>query len=191
MVIRDRKAVDEAFAKADKIIKIDLINNRLVPNAMEPRACVVDYNTATRDYTYTTSQNPHLSRLVMSAFGGVAPENKLRVVAPDVGGGFGSKINVYNEEIVCSWASKKLKDQLSGLLKELIPTDTHGRDHVTHAELPVSKDGKFLGFKNETIANLGAYARVFAQLSNLLIWTMCNRCLHNTRCIFKCESCLY
>ncbi len=119
-LLGDRKAVDEAFAKADKIIKIDLINNRLVPNAMEPRACVVDYNTATEEITlYTTSQNPHLSRLVMSAFGGVAPENKLRVVAPDVGGGFGSKINVYNEEIVCSWASKKLKDQLSGLLKEL------------------------------------------------------------------------
>ena len=90
-LLGDRKAVDEAFAKADKIIKVDLINNRLVPNAMEPRACVVDYNTASEEITlYTTSQNPHLSRLVMSAFGGVAPENKLRVVAPDVGGGFGS-----------------------------------------------------------------------------------------------------
>ena len=118
-LLGDRKAVDEAFAKADKIIKVDLINNRLVPNAMEPRACVVDYNTASEEITlYTTSQNPHLSRLVMSAFGGVAPENKLRVVAPDVGGGFGSKINVYNEEIVCSWASKKLKDQLNGLRRE-------------------------------------------------------------------------
>ena len=108
-LLGDREKVKEAFSKADKIIKVDLINNRLVPNAMEPRACVVDYNTASEEITlYTTSQNPHLSRLVMSAFGGVAPENKLRVVAPDVGGGFGSKINVYNEEIVCSWASKKM-----------------------------------------------------------------------------------
>jgi carbon-monoxide dehydrogenase large subunit len=114
-LLGDRKAVDEAFAKADKIIKVDLINNRLIPNAMEPRACVVDYNTASEEITlYTTSQNPHLSRLVMSAFGGVAPENKLRVVAPDVGGGFGSKINVYNEEIVVVGHQKKLKDQLNG-----------------------------------------------------------------------------
>ena len=153
-LLGDRKAVDEAFAKADKIIKVDLINNRLVPNAMEPRACVVDYNTASEEITlYTTSQNPHLSRLVMSAFGGVAPENKLRVVAPDVGGGFGSKINVYNEEIVCSWASKKIERPIKWVAErtESFLTDTHGRDHVTHAELAVTNDGKFLGFKNETI----------------------------------------
>ena len=148
-LLGDRKAVDEAFAKADKIIKVDLINNRLVPNAMEPRACVVDYNTASEEITlYTTSQNPHLSRLVMSAFGGVAPENKLRVVAPDVGGGFGSKINVYNEEIVCSWASKKIERPIKWVAErtESFLTDTHGRDHVTHAELAVTNDGKFLGF---------------------------------------------
>ena len=98
-LLGDRQKVKEAFDKADKIIKLDITNNRLIPNAMEPRACVIDYNTASEEITcYTTSQNPHLSRLIMSAFGGVAPENKLRVVAPDVGGGFGSKINLYNEE---------------------------------------------------------------------------------------------
>ena len=118
-LLGDRQKVKEAFEKADKIIKLDITNNRLIPNAMEPRACVVDYNTASEEITcYTTSQNPHLSRLIMSAFGGVTPENKLRVVAPDVGGGFGSKINLYNEEIVCSWAAKKLKDLSNGLQKE-------------------------------------------------------------------------
>ena len=175
-LLGDRKAVDEAFAKADKIIKVDLINNRLVPNAMEPRACVVDYNTASEEITlYTTSQNPHLSRLVMSAFGGVAPENKLRVVAPDVGGGFGSKINVYNEEIVCSWASKKIERPIKWVAErtESFLTDTHGRDHVTHAELAVTNDGKFLGFKNETIANLGAYARVFGTVTPTYLFGPC------------------
>ncbi|RZO62989.1 MAG: xanthine dehydrogenase family protein molybdopterin-binding subunit [Candidatus Pelagibacterales bacterium] len=175
-LLGDREKVKEAFSKADKIIKVDLINNRLVPNAMEPRACVVDYNTASEEITlYTTSQNPHLSRLVMSAFGGVAPENKLRVVAPDVGGGFGSKINVYNEEIVCSWASKKIERPIKWVAErtESFLTDTHGRDHVTHAELAVTNDGKFLGFKNETIANLGAYARVFGTVTPTYLFGPC------------------
>jgi carbon-monoxide dehydrogenase large subunit len=109
-LLGDRAKVKEAFEKADKIIKIDINNNRLIPNAMEPRAAVVDYNTASEEITlYTTSQNPHLSRLIISAFNGVAPENKLRVIAPDVGGGFGSKIYPYAEEVVCSWAAKKIE----------------------------------------------------------------------------------
>ena len=175
-LLGDREKVKEAFAKADKIIKVDLINNRLVPNAMEPRACVTDYNAASEEITlYTTSQNPHLSRLIMSAFGGVAPENKLRVVAPDVGGGFGSKINVYNEEIVCSWASKKIEKPIKWVAErtESFLTDTHGRDHVTHAELAVTNEGKFLGFKNETIANLGAYARVFGTVTPTYLFGPC------------------
>ena len=175
-LLGDRAKVKEAFEKADKIIKIDLINNRLIPNAMEPRACVIDYNTASEEITcYTTSQNPHLSRLIMSAFGGVAPENKLRVVAPDVGGGFGSKINLYNEEIVCSWASKKIERPIKWVAErtESFLTDTHGRDHITHAELAVTNDGKFLGFKNETIANLGAYARVFGTVTPTYLFGPC------------------
>ena len=175
-LLGDRQKVKEAFDKADKIIKLDIINNRLIPNAMEPRACVIDYNTASEEITcYTTSQNPHLSRLIMSAFGGVAPENKLRVVAPDVGGGFGSKINLYNEEIVCSWASKKIERPIKWVAErtESFLTDTHGRDHITHAELAVTNDGKFLGFKNETIANLGAYARVFGTVTPTYLFGPC------------------
>jgi len=175
-LLGDRQKVKEAFDKADKIIKLDIINNRLIPNAMEPRACVIDYNTASEEITcYTTSQNPHLSRLIMSAFGGVAPENKLRVVAPDVGGGFGSKINLYNEEIVCSWASKKIERPIKWVAErtESFLTDTHGRDHITHAELAVTNDGKFLAFKNETIANLGAYARVFGTVTPTYLFGPC------------------
>jgi len=175
-LLGDRQKVKEAFEKADKIIKLDITNNRLVPNAMEPRACVIDYNTASEEITcYTTSQNPHLSRLIMSAFGGVTPEHKLRVVAPDVGGGFGSKINLYNEEIVCSWASKKIERPIKWVAErtESFLTDTHGRDHITHAELAVNNDGKFLGFKNETIANLGAYARVFGTVTPTYLFGPC------------------
>ena len=85
-VLGDKGKTDEAFSSADKIIKLDLRNNRLIPNAMEPRACIGDYNSSSDELTlYTTSQNPHLSRLVLSAFGGIHPEHKFRVVAPDVG----------------------------------------------------------------------------------------------------------
>jgi len=175
-LLGDRQKVKEAFDKADKIIKLDIINNRLIPNAMEPRACVVDYNTASEEITcYTTIQNPHLTRLIMSAYGGVTSENKLRVIAPDVGGGFGSKINLYNEEIVCSWAAKKIERPIKWVAErtESFLTDTHGRDHITHAELAVTNDGKFLGFKNETIANLGAYARVFGTVTPTYLFGPC------------------
>ena len=175
-LLGDRQKVKDAFDKADKIIKLDITNNRLIPNAMEPRACVIDYNTASEEITcYTTSQNPHLSRLIMSAYGGVTSENKLRVIAPDVGGGFGSKINLYNEEIVCSWAAKKIERPIKWVAErtESFLTDTHGRDHITHAELAVTNDGKFLGFKNETIANLGAYARVFGTVTPTYLFGPC------------------
>ena len=175
-LLGDRAKVKEAFEKADKIIKIDIINNRLVPNAMEPRAAVVDYNTSNEEITlYTTSQNPHLSRLIISAFNGVAPENKLRVIAPDVGGGFGSKIYPYAEEVVCSWAAKKIERPIKWVAErtESFLSDCHGRDHVTHAELAVSNDGTFLGFKNETIANLGAYASVFGTVTPTYLFGPC------------------
>ena len=100
--IGDAAATDAAIAKAAHVTKMHIVNNRLVPNAMEPRAALGHYDKAEEHYTcWTTSQNPHVARLVMSAFYNVAPENKLRVIAPDVGGGFGSKIYIYPEEIVC------------------------------------------------------------------------------------------
>ncbi|MDX1715902.1 MAG: xanthine dehydrogenase family protein molybdopterin-binding subunit [Anderseniella sp.] len=162
----DKDATEAAFKKAHHVTKIDLVNNRLVPNAIEPRAAVGSYDTGEDHYTlYTTSQNPHVARLVISAFLGLAPEHKLRVVAPDVGGGFGSKIYIYNEEVICTWASKKIGGRpvkWTADRSESFLTDAHARDHITTAELAVDKDGKILGLRAKTIANMGAYLSLFA-----------------------------
>src|SRR6185295_7826056 len=161
----DKAAVDAAFAKAAHVTKLDLVNNRLIPNAIETRACVASYSRADDSYTlYTTSQNPHVERLLMTAFVLGLPEHKVRVVAPDVGGGFGSKIYLYAEETVCVWASKLVNRPIKWTCdrSEAFLTDAHGRDHVTHAELALDKDGRFLALRAETTANMGAYLSTFA-----------------------------
>ena len=167
-LLGDKGKTDEAFSKADKVVKLDLVNNRLIPNAMEPRAAIGDYNPSSEELTlYTASQNPHLSRLILSAFNAVHPEHKFRVVAPDVGGGFGSKINAYAEDVVVAWASKKIERPVKWVAErtESFLSDNHGRDHLTHVELALKNDGKITGIKVETIANLGAYALVFATVT--------------------------
>ncbi|MDB5509829.1 MAG: xanthine dehydrogenase family protein molybdopterin-binding subunit, partial [Hyphomicrobiales bacterium] len=154
-----------AFAKAVHVTKIDLVNNRLVPNPMEPRAAVGDYDSGQDAFTlYTTSQNPHVARLVLSAFIGIAPEHKLRVIAPDVGGGFGSKIFIYAEETVCVWAAKKVGRPVKWTSDrtEAFLADAHGRDHVTHAEMALDDKGRILGLRVHTTANLGAYLSTFS-----------------------------
>ena len=161
----DKAATDAAFARARHVTKLDLVNNRLIPNAMEPRAAVGDYDTGTDSFTlYTTSQNPHVARLVLSAFIGIAPEHKLRVIAPDVGGGFGSKIFIYAEETVCVWAAKKVGRPVKWTAErsESFLADAHGRDHVTHAELAIDEKGKAIGLRVHTRANMGAYLSTFA-----------------------------
>ncbi len=161
----DKAAVDQAFARAKHITKLSLTNNRLVPNAMEPRAAIGEYDPGTDSFTlYTTSQNPHVARLVLSAFIGIAPEHKLRVIAPDVGGGFGSKIFIYAEETVCLWAARKIGRPVKWNAErtEAFLADAHGRDHVTEAEMAVDEDGRILGIRVSTIANLGAYLSTFA-----------------------------
>jgi carbon-monoxide dehydrogenase large subunit len=161
----DENAASAAFANAAHVVKLDIVNNRLVPNPMEPRAALGVYDAAEDHYTcWTTSQNPHVARLVMSAFYNVAPENKLRVIAPDVGGGFGSKIYIYPEEIVCLWASKRTGVPVKWNCDrtEAFLTDAHGRDHVTHAEMAFDADHRILGLKVDTKANLGAYMSLFS-----------------------------
>jgi carbon-monoxide dehydrogenase large subunit len=164
-VIGDEGATDAAFAKAANVVKLDVTNNRLAPNAMEPRAAIADYDAAEEHFTlYTTSQNPHVARLVLSAFYNIAPEHKLRVIAPDVGGGFGSKIFIYPEEMVALWASKKVGRPVkwTGDRTEAFLTDAHGRDHVTHAEMAFDAQNKILGLKVKTYANFGAYMSLFS-----------------------------
>ncbi|MCY4034090.1 MAG: xanthine dehydrogenase family protein molybdopterin-binding subunit, partial [Hyphomicrobiales bacterium] len=161
----DKDATDAAFDKAAHVTRLDIVNNRLIPNAIEPRAALGDYNPGSGDYTlYTTSQNPHVERLVLSAFVGIAPEHKLRVVSPDVGGGFGSKIFVYAEETACLWAAGKIRRPVKWTAErsESFLADAHGRDHVTHAELALDSDGRFLALRAHTVANLGAYLSTFS-----------------------------
>ncbi len=161
----DEAATAAAFKSAAHVTKLDIVNNRLIPNAIEPRAAIGAYDTGTENYTlYTTSQNPHVARLIISAFHGLAPENKLRVIAPDVGGGFGSKIFVYAEEVVCVWASKRVGRPIKWVAdrSESFVSDAHGRDHVTKAELAVDASGKITALRVHTIASMGAYLSTFS-----------------------------
>jgi carbon-monoxide dehydrogenase large subunit len=161
----DGAATDAAFKTAAVTVKKRIVNQRLVANAMEPRACVARFDEATDELTlWVTSQNPHVHRLLMCAFVLGIPEHKVRVIAPDVGGGFGSKIFLYNEEVVCSWAARQVKRPIrwTSSRREAYMTDAHGRDHVTDAELALSRDGKILGLRVKTTANLGAYLSTFA-----------------------------
>lgn len=163
--IGDLDPTDKALASADHVTEMEITNNRLAPNPMEPRSAVATFNPAEDHYTlYTTSQNPHVARLVLSAFYQVAPEHKLRVIAPDVGGGFGAKIYIYPEEITCLWASMKTERSVKWTSdrSEAFLTDAHGRDHVSNAKMGFDKDGKIVGLKVNTKANLGAYMSLFS-----------------------------
>jgi carbon-monoxide dehydrogenase large subunit len=161
----DRAATDAAFKGAKHVTTLEFVNNRLVPNAMEPRAAIGEWDSGNDSYTlWTTSQNPHVARLVLSAFINIAPEHRLRVIAPDVGGGFGSKIFIYAEETVCVWAAKKVRRPIKWVAErtEAFLADAHGRDHVTKAELALDEKGKILGLRAKTVANLGAYMSTFS-----------------------------
>ena len=161
----NRAATDEAIKNAPHVTTLELVNNRLVPNAMEPRCSIGEYDPGTGDYKLTTtSQNPHLTRLLISAFVMGIPENKLTVHAPDVGGGFGSKIYHYGEEALVLAAAKKLGRPVkwTSTRTEAFLSDAHGRDHVTKIELACEKDGTFIAFRTETMANVGAYLSNFS-----------------------------
>jgi len=161
----DKAAVDAAFAKAAHVTKLEFINNRLIPNAIEPRSANGSYSRADDNYTlYVASQNPHVERLLMTAFVMGLPEHKVRVVAPDVGGGFGSKIYLYAEDVVVTWASRQIGRPVKWTAdrSESFVSDAHGRDHHTIAEMAMDKDGKFIGMRVHTTANIGAYLSTFA-----------------------------
>jgi aerobic carbon-monoxide dehydrogenase large subunit len=161
----DHEATAAAFKGAKHVTKLEFINNRLVPNAMEPRAALAEYDSGTQNLTlWNATQNPHVARLVISAFVGIAPENKLRVIAPDVGGGFGSKIFIYPEEVVCLWAARQFNRPVKWTAErsESFISDAHGRDHVTTAELALDADHKITGLRAKTVANLGAYMSTFS-----------------------------
>ncbi|TKC89294.1 xanthine dehydrogenase family protein molybdopterin-binding subunit [Trinickia terrae] len=161
----DKAATDAAFAQAAHVTTLEIVNNRLVPNAIEPRAVNASYSKQDDSYTvYVANQNPHVERLLMGAFVLSLPESKLRIIAPDVGGGFGSKIFLYAEDVALTWAAKKVGRPVKWTCErsESFVSDCHGRDHVTKAELALDANGKFLAMRVHTIANMGAYLSTFA-----------------------------
>ncbi|MBI2959399.1 MAG: xanthine dehydrogenase family protein molybdopterin-binding subunit, partial [Betaproteobacteria bacterium] len=161
----DKAGVDKAFALAAHVTALAFANNRLVPNAIEPRAVNAQYSRGDDGYTlYVANQNPHVERLLMTAFVMGLPEHKVRVVSSDVGGGFGSKIYLYAEDVVCTWAAKQVNRPVKWTAErtESFQSDAHGRDHLTKAELALDAQGNFLALRVTTTANLGAYLSTFA-----------------------------
>jgi carbon-monoxide dehydrogenase large subunit len=160
----DAKATDAAFAKAAHKVSLELVNNRVVANSMEPRNALADYEAATgRSILYTATQGPHFVRDPLAEMILKMPKDKLRVITPNVGGGFGMKAFPYPEHALVVWASRKLQrpvkwqeDRSEGFV-----SDNQGRDHTTHVELALDKSGRFLGLRVSILANLGAYLSPF------------------------------
>lgn len=163
----NKEECDKAFNEADKVVELDLINQRLIATAIEPRAAVAQWDPYKEEMTlWTTSQNPNLTRVVLSAFLLNIPEHKLRLISPDVGGGFGSKIPTYPEEALVPWAARKVGRPVKWVAarSESAISDTQGRDHVTHCKLALKKDGTITGLHAATWANNGAYISLVASL---------------------------
>ena len=161
----DKAATDAGIESAAHVTRYEFFNQRLVPNAIEPRSAIGDYNSARDELTlYTSSQNPHLIRLLLCAFVLNLPEHKVRVVSPDVGGGFGSKIFHYPEEVIVSWITRQIQRPVKWTAdrSESFISDGQGRDHHTVAEMGFDADGNVVALRVNTIANMGAYLSTFA-----------------------------
>jgi len=162
----DAAAVDAAFARAAHVVSMEAVQNRLVPNALEPRAVNALYDSSRDTYTvYLSSQNPHLFRYLTARY--TMPwlgENRLEVIAPDVGGGFGSKSPQYNEEFLCLHGAKVSGRPVKWVAErsESFLSDAHARDHVTEAAMALDADGRILAIRSRHVADLGAYAQIFA-----------------------------
>ena len=163
--IGDAARVEEAFRAAPRVVRQRLVNQRLIPNAIEPRACLASFSPATDEVTlWVAAQAPHVHRLIMGAFVLGVPEHRFRVISDDVGGGFGSKIFVYPEEVAVTWAARQVGRPVKWTAerRESFMTDCAGRDHITDAELALDQDGTILGLRVRTVANLGANLSLFA-----------------------------
>ncbi len=163
-VIGGGEAEKKAFSEAEVTIKQRIVNQRLQPTAMETRGASAQYDVGTGQVTvWMTSQNPHVHRFLISVITGI-PENKLRIIATDVGGGFGSKIACYGPEAVVTWLAMKLQIPVRWTedRSENYVATTHGRDHVDYVELAAKKDGTILALKVKTYANLGAWVSTAA-----------------------------
>ena len=161
----DKDKTDAAFAGAAHVAQVELRNNRLIPHAVEPRAALASFDEYKGELTlWMTSQNPHVHRLLMSLASISLPEHKIRIIAPEVGGGFGSKIHHYPDEAIVAWCAMELKRPVkwTATRSETNLTDAHGRDHVTKGEIALDAQGKILGLRVHTYAAMGAYLSTFA-----------------------------
>jgi carbon-monoxide dehydrogenase large subunit len=161
----DEGKTDAAFANAAHTVSATLRNNRMLPFAIEPRACLAEWDEGKGALTlHMTSQNPHVHRLLMSLASIGLPEHKIRVIAPEVGGGFGSKIHHYPDEAITAWCSMRTGRPVkwTATRSETNLTDAHGRDHVTRAEIALDGEGRILGLRVRTHAAMGAYLSTFA-----------------------------
>ncbi len=161
----DQAAADTALASAEVVVKEPIINQRLIPTPMETRGSVARYDAATGEFTvWMTSQAPHVHRLLLTAFVFGIPEHKLRCIAPNVGGGFGQKIFCYNDMAFTMWASRKLGRPVKFVedRSENYKYSTHGRDHISEAEIAGTRDGKITGLRVKTWANIGGYFSTIA-----------------------------
>jgi carbon-monoxide dehydrogenase large subunit len=165
--------VNAAIDSSAHVTTLEFVNQRLIPNAMEPRCYNSSYDNISDKYVlYTSTQNPHVIRLLMCAFVLGIPEHKVRVVGPDVGGGFGSKIFHYTEEALLTWCTRQIGRPIkwTSTRSEAFQLDAHGRDHITKAEMGFDKDGKITALRVKTYANLGAYLS-HSEVACLLIYT--------------------
>ncbi len=161
----DRAEVEKALENAHHVTELEYVNQRLAPNAIEPRSYIADYNAADDKWTlYTSTQNPHLIRLLLCAFALGIPEHKVRVVSYDVGGGFGSKIFHYTQEALLTWATKQIGRPIKWTAdrSEAFLTDAHGRDHVVKAKMGFDKEGKIVALLADEYCAMGAYLSTFA-----------------------------
>ncbi len=161
----DEEGTDAALGAAEVVVEQDLVNQRLIPTPMEPRGAIADYSAGTEEFTvWLTSQAPHVGRLLMTAFVFGIPETKMRVIAPQIGGGFGTKIVLYHEYILVAALARKLGRPvkwMEGRSENYVAT-THGRDHHTHLKVGADRDGHIKALKVSTVANLGGMLSTIA-----------------------------
>ena len=172
----DDTAIDKAFADAEVVVSQRMMNHRLVPNAMEPRGVVAHYEPGKASMTiWSSTQNPHILKTMIAAMNGLG-QHQVRAIAPEVGGGFGAKINIYGEEYVAAAVSKQLGIPIKWVedRSEAFVATTHGRDIIGYVEVAARRDGKVLGLKMRLIADIGAYNMLLTAAIPTLTMLMAN-----------------
>ena len=179
----DDTAIDKAFADAEVVIRQRMMNHRLVPNAMEPRGVVAHWEPGKDTMTiWSSTQNPHILKTMIAAMNGLG-QHQVRAIAPEVGGGFGAKINIYAEEYVAAAVSKQLGMPIKWIedRSEAFVATTHGRDIIGYIDVAAKRDGKVLGLKMRLIADIGAYNMLLTAAIPTLTMLMANAHLRHSR----------